>query len=270
MNDQTPDQPLSGYQTHPIPRVLRPWVEAVWTLRPAPQARWTEHVWPQLGADLVVAVGSRYRRSAVGHRSEWVDRAVIDGVGLAARRYVHTGADVLAGMRLRPGAVGALVGRGQAVELGGRAVALGDLGLDAHLDEELAGADDPGAQVRRLLAWLDRHLPDTPPWAGVEAAIDQLSQQCSVNEVAESLGVSTRTLQRRFRRQVGLSPKQAQRLLRFRLAVDILDNRFADEGFLCALEAGYADQAHFCRECAEITGQPPGNWWGVSHSFNRA
>lgn len=75
-----------------------------------------------------------------------------------------------------------------------------------------------------------------------------------VSRVAEHLGVSIRSLQRRFRAATGLSPKQFARLRRFRHAtLELIRDR--NRGWAeVAFESGYADQSHLVREFSQLIG----------------
>jgi AraC-like DNA-binding protein len=75
--------------------------------------------------------------------------------------------------------------------------------------------------------------------------------------VAEALGVEVRSLQRVFRRYVGVSPKWVIRRYRLHEAAERLkDPRPAALAEL-ATSLGYADQAHFAREFKQVIGQTP-------------
>lgn len=72
-------------------------------------------------------------------------------------------------------------------------------------------------------------------------------------------GLGTRTLQRRFVEQLGVSPQQHLRFLRFERARRLLERgrwRAAD----VAAAVGYSDQAHFVREFRRFAGVTPGRW----------
>lgn len=76
-----------------------------------------------------------------------------------------------------------------------------------------------------------------------------------ITELAEHLGVGRRTLLTKFRTEYGLSPKEAQRIVRFATA-----KRLITSGMLLAEAAaasGYSDQAHLSREWVRLAGQPP-------------
>jgi AraC-like DNA-binding protein len=79
-----------------------------------------------------------------------------------------------------------------------------------------------------------------------------------VSALAQELGVSTRTLERLFLEQIGLTPKRFIRNVRFQWAVHLLRTRPAccSMGRL-AHACGYADQTHFIHDIKELSGSLP-------------
>nr|WP_246505734.1 helix-turn-helix transcriptional regulator [Coralloluteibacterium stylophorae] len=82
-----------------------------------------------------------------------------------------------------------------------------------------------------------------------------------VEALAAAAGVGRRTLERRFEATLGVSPVQHLRWLRFERARRLLDGGGRAHAHV-ALDAGYADQAHFIREFARFSGLTPGRWPG--------
>nr|WP_281378275.1 helix-turn-helix domain-containing protein [Deinococcus budaensis] len=70
-------------------------------------------------------------------------------------------------------------------------------------------------------------------------------------------GCSARELQRRSRRELGLTLKGLQRLARFQAAVTALASPPALPLAELALSLGYADQSHFTREVRAFSGFSP-------------
>jgi len=79
-----------------------------------------------------------------------------------------------------------------------------------------------------------------------------------VEQVADRLGWSRQNLTRRFRREFGLSPKLAGRLIRFERAREMLGGRDGPAIADVAASCGYFDQAHMNRDFVEFAGLPPG------------
>ena len=75
-------------------------------------------------------------------------------------------------------------------------------------------------------------------------------------QLATDAGISSRQLERRFLREIGVGPKLLGRILRFQQvfrAVERLDARWAS----IAVDCGYYDQAHLIRDFNQFAGQTP-------------
>ena len=170
----------------------------------------------------------------------------------------------IVGVRLRPGAAGAVLGL-PATELCDQAPAADDvLGRDAAqaLSDELRAGEDPHAILLRAIVQGARLDPDPL----VRAAITALDRpRARVSTVASELGLSARQLQRRVSDAVGYGPKTLARVLRFRRLQALAVSRAAagrtaaEQPALVdlALDAGYADQAHMTAEVTRMAGLSP-------------
>ncbi|UQU62223.1 AraC family transcriptional regulator [Couchioplanes caeruleus] len=138
-----------------------------------------------------------------------------------------------------------LVERMRAEPVGGRRVRL----VEAALRAWLGAGPQPAPQVVR--AW--RHM---------RANRGNVSVQALVNRA----GWSHRHFTNQFRRQVGVAPKTAARLLRFQYAVELLAERTESLAGVAAA-VGYADQAHFTREFSALAGCLPSRFNAGSISF---
>src|SRR4051812_18511918 len=122
---------------------------------------------------------------------------------------------------------------------------------------ELESIDD---QVAATEAFLRERLPapdDTV--ARISAIVDTMagSAALGVEEVAARHGVSVRTLQRLFRRWVGVSPKWVLQRFRLQEAAERVDEIGAQDGAATAVELGYYDQAHFINDFRSAVGRSP-------------
>jgi len=118
--------------------------------------------------------------------------------------------------------------------------------------------------LQRLLA--QAQAGDLPPLGDATARrmaqavgrlVDEEPGEVRVEQLAKTLGLSTRQFQRRFRASSGLTPKQFLRTQRIRAtAVNLVQNRdqkWAER----AAELGFADQAHMTHEFVSITNRSP-------------
>ena len=79
----------------------------------------------------------------------------------------------------------------------------------------------------------------------------------TVHLAARRHATSERTLQRLFRRYVGVGPKWVLQRARLHDAVDRIDSGRAADLAGLALELGWFDQAHFTRDFTALVGQSP-------------
>ncbi|WP_339384707.1 helix-turn-helix domain-containing protein [Nocardia cyriacigeorgica] len=151
-------------------------------------------------------------------------------------------------------------------------VAANELGLGVVPAEQLWGS-----RVRRLreqladvATWEERFAltgtflarcerPMRAPDPEVIAAWQRIlgsGGQVNVGDLAASVGWSRKRLWARFDTQIGVTPKRAAMLVRFRRAVaGLLAGRpAADVAAVC----GYTDQAHLCRDVAIFAERTPG------------
>jgi AraC-like DNA-binding protein len=138
----------------------------------------------------------------------------------------------------------------------------------ARLPAQLAEAPGWPQRFARLDAVLLRRLessrarPD-PEVAHAWSRLDRTGGAVRVQLLADETGWSRRHLQTRFRDQVGLTPKQAGRVLRFqraaRLLVPLATDAPAGARSITDVAAacGYADHAHLVREFRALAGCTP-------------
>lgn len=120
---------------------------------------------------------------------------------------------------------------------------------------------DPADRIARLQeALVTAVRPKRAPSEGVQYGLSLLERETpDIASLADTLGLSTRQLERRFSDELGASPKQMASLLRFRRALAAM--RVGQPDFAAiALQCGYADQAHLVREFARYAGSPPGRF----------
>lgn len=81
-----------------------------------------------------------------------------------------------------------------------------------------------------------------------------------VSALADTMGVTNKTLERNIRYHTGLTPKRLGRTMRFVSAVRSLHAAPDRSLSQVALDLGYTDQAHFTREFKRMSGLPPKKW----------
>lgn len=79
----------------------------------------------------------------------------------------------------------------------------------------------------------------------------------NIDTLAKRNCITERQLERYFKNQIGLSPKQFTDLERFRKAFYIINRRSNQSIADIAWECGYYDHAHLTNDFKRFTGQPP-------------
>lgn len=253
------------FQILPPPLDLQPFVRFFWAARAAGTAA-PERVIPDGCCELILHCGARPRRLMQGSAPLQPQAFVFGQIERAIELEMPGDLDVF-GVRFQPAGIAALWGV-DASTLGPRECALEDLfGGSQQLHMERMHEAPPDAWPVALRArydvvvtWLrasarrttSRHV------SRAAAALTYIEQSnADAQGAARAIGVSRRGLERAFRIAVGLSPAAYSRLRR----IDHCARELRREGAALsalALDAGYADQAHFCREFRQIVGLSPG------------
>ena len=117
-----------------------------------------------------------------------------------------------------------------------------------------------GAAERWLRSKLDRLSP-VDPVAFSAAALQRAGGRLSVRSLARGAELSDRQFTRRFERQVGLTPKLFARTVRLNAVLDAKVRSPCATWTELVHDAGYADQAHFVRDCRALAGGPPASFF---------
>jgi AraC-like DNA-binding protein len=146
-------------------------------------------------------------------------------------------------------------------ELCDTSVALGDLNGYSNLsllEDQLAAATNNQQRIAAveqfLLSRLHNHKADTLVLAALQK-LHATNGMVRIKALASDLCISQDAFEKRFRRTVGMSPKQFAYIIRMRaiLNSDFKKYSLADIAF----HAGYFDQSHFNKDFKVFTGQTP-------------
>jgi AraC-like DNA-binding protein len=118
--------------------------------------------------------------------------------------------------------------------------------MDQFLLRRMAGGPRPSPQV----GWAWQRLVTT-------------GGTVPIGQIADEVGWSHKHLIVQFRRQAGLRPKTAARLIRFDRVWRHVDQRRPLDWGQVAADTGYADQAHLIRDFRQFTGITPTGYQAV-------
>ncbi|KZN34064.1 hypothetical protein N480_23020 [Pseudoalteromonas luteoviolacea S2607] len=132
----------------------------------------------------------------------------------------------------------------------------------ASLSKTLSQTDNDKARVHALEQALEP-LCDYVKVHHVQqltALVEQIKNNddiCTVEDLAQQSGVSKRTLQRQFKKNIGLSPKYLIRKYRLHNALALIEQQPNDIHHLVN-KLDYVDQAHLIKDFKNILGMTPG------------
>lgn len=112
--------------------------------------------------------------------------------------------------------------------------------------------------------WLGRRLETASPVDRVgrlATALQRAGGRLPIRALARRAELSDRQFTRRFERQVGLTPKLFARTVRLHATLDAKARMPAATWTQLAHDAGYADQAHFVRDCRALAGGTPAGFF---------
>ena len=163
-------------------------------------------------------------------------------------------------MRFKPGGFTALFGDSLA-GTADREVALADLpaAVRALVAAVRAADPTPAARLRAAEAWLVASVAARP--SGVAAPlclpavrlVQRRQGRLSVDALSAAVAMPRRRLERVFRRETALSPKQYIRVVRLNALLRRLDAPERTRLVDLAIDAGYFDQAHMARDFRALT-----------------
>ncbi|UPQ90004.1 helix-turn-helix domain-containing protein [Vibrio sinaloensis] len=127
------------------------------------------------------------------------------------------------------------------------------------LYSELKSADNNNQRVTILSQWIGENFDfsNVIP-KSLQLALDCIRQEIAPGELETQVALSQRQIERQFKQWIEMTPKQYQRILRVREALDYLRTHHNVELVEVAQRFGFSDQAHMTREFKAIAAITPG------------
>ncbi len=232
------------------PPELRRWIELIWYSQGALPAT-QERVLPSATCELVVNLGAPMMLLQ-GRGEARMTGAIVSGLMTRPLVLGHPPVHEAIGMRVTPLGLRALI-HAPAAALADEHVALSDVLETQHdaLAARCRQGRTPHEVLALAIAWARERVASRPadPDPLVVWSVAQLMREGSdgrVDTLVRRSGYGATRFRQRFVDELGVTPQTFARLLRFRRALDRLD---ADTPLVgLALELGYVDQAHLCRD----------------------
>jgi AraC-like DNA-binding protein len=187
--------------------------------------------------------------------------ALVGPHGVGTTRLLMAGEIKAFSIRFQPGAIHRLI-RLDMNSIANHGVAMADVfgRVTSGLRDAVLGAADFPNRAAAAERWLGYMLREARPIDRIDIAAKMLLEsggQKRIDALAGWAGLSERQFTRRFAAQVGLNPKLYARAVRLNAALKARQSRPEATWTELAHDTGYADQAHFVRECRELTDSSP-------------
>lgn len=137
-------------------------------------------------------------------------------------------------------------------------------GHASGLTERIVRAPDTTARIQMVEDFLlERLKREDTITSIVRNTVDALllsGGTRSIGSLLENDPSRRRRLERKFLKEIGISPKQLGKVIRMQAALRLLLSQSTDNLTQIAYESEYYDQAHFIRDFKEFTGTSPGSF----------
>ncbi len=261
-----------------IPRPpLHQFIESIWMFETPPAPHALQRILPNGKSQLIINLKEDQIRSydpETGKLNGTVRGTALAGVQTRFSVIDMAEQEQVMGVVFRPGGTRPFL-RIPAWELSDRDVELDsiwDRGTARTLRERLLETE--GAEAR--LALLEQILLDAFTshllHPAVEYAVETFVRRplfASVGEVTDRIGLSPKRFIERFKTEVGYTPKQFCRILRFQQVVTQVHRKSTPIHWAeFALDCGYFDQAHFIHDFRSFSGMTPTAYQAAQTDFS--
>jgi AraC-like DNA-binding protein len=249
---------MKYFETSPGP-VVGKFVKCYWALEDDAPIDSSQTIVPDGRCELIINLARSFQS---WQDEQWKSQPQVFLVGQITQplKVRPDGPARIIGVRFHPHGAGQLLGLPMN-ELTNSVISLDELSKPLQL--RLEELQEPGPMARKLPA-LDQIMFDCAQrtadhelrMAFAVATLEQSAGLVRVSELAAQIGLSSRQFERRFKHEVGISPKLFGRLQRFQRVWQAAEHQ-ALNWVDTAIDCGYYDQAHLIRDFHEFAGRTP-------------
>lgn len=145
------------------------------------------------------------------------------------------------------------------------------LGHDTNvLRKDLKSIISPMEKTQSLARWLERKkINETTP--AIQRACQHIMHNptlSTIEEVVTASGYSKKQFIHLFKKEIGLTPKLFQRIMKFQQILPHIQNKEKVNWTQISHDCGYYDQAHFIRDFKRFSGYNPSEF--LDNDFDRS
>ena len=236
------------FQPHPA---LTPCIDAYWTVTGDLRELKSEKIFPDGCIDLIFNLGTACKTDN-GNFTMQPEKIYLVGTMTGFKKVEMVSETKLLGVRFKPAAFPFFYKFSSLHEI-----------TDVTIEFEKKLSPDLQKTVRYSASYLDDFFIkrlSTPKniLLPVIADLQHHKGRMDVSALAEKHCMTIRELQRRFKQQIGIGPKEFSNITRYQFAHAIIQNGVSNRSLLdIAFECGYYDHSHLTNEFKRFTGIVP-------------
>ncbi|MEO9869338.1 DUF6597 domain-containing transcriptional factor [Ekhidna sp.] len=244
------------FENRPPARLLKDLVKEYWIFEDLDHASSTQKIIPDGYSEIIIHYGDPYE---INLRGSWESQSSFL-FSSQISKYFHlrnTGISKMIGIKLHPTAFFELFHK-EVSNYTDQVISLDHLTSVGEL-EKLKAAYSINDKVELAENWLLDHLKDISEQTKIRKCISMIFDShgmIEIEEISQKINLSTRQVERLFKKVVGLTPKFYSRIIRFNYIFEVMKEQ-KDSWVKTALQSGYFDQSHFIKNFKEFTGEEP-------------
>jgi len=244
--------------------LLQPFVDCIWIFRICSNELVdTQIIPPDESSELIFSLGIPYKRSLTNFSAlSATSTSHIIGLKTKPHFVSFSSGTSLVGVRIRAGGLRALLSY-SAETFTDRIYGLrGYFGKEAgYLEERLFASKGELQTVEEVEKFLFKFLKSSDQSQQIITTlaghIRGSGGNVSLDSIANKFDSNYKSIERNFRKIIGLTPKEYAKLIRFNTAFGMACKHSDFTLTQIAHRAGYFDQSHFIRDCKALTNQTP-------------
>ena len=236
-------------------------VKEYWIFENDDQSIHEQKIIPDGYSEIIIHYGDAYQINLSG---KWEQQSPMLFSNQISKYFFlkNTGASAMLGIKLHPAAFYQLF-QIDVSQYTDRVVDLKEIvGDTTGLDKIMAEGIPMEDRVKFAEKWLEDQLSSYQPQKKIERVISKVLENhgmIDVEQMADDVQLSSRQLERLFKKVVGLTPKFYSRIVRFNYIFEVIKEQ-KDSWIRTALQSGFFDQSHFIKNFKEFTGEEPSNY----------
>lgn len=240
---------------------LRELVKEYWIFESDDPTVSQQKIIPDGFSEIIIHYGDLYRINLIG---QWEDQKSLLFSSQISKYFFleNTGRSGMLGIKLYPTAFHELF-QLDVSDLTDQVLPLDTLISDTENLAEIRNENSSMKQKVELAeSWLRKYMSNLSPQEKIRTCISQIHEShgmIDIDQMAGEVALSTRQLERLFKKVIGLTPKFYCRIIRFNYIFEVMKEQ-NDSWVRTALKSGYFDQSHFIKNFKEFTGEEPSSY----------